>query len=258
MLLHGWTATAGLNWFACFEPLGRSFRVVALDQRGHGRGIRSLRPFRLEDCADDVAALAEELNIERLIPVGYSMGGPVAALLWRRHRQLVQGLVLCATARRFSQAGPVERVMAGGMLGLSVAASLSPGAARRFTLDRMINSRVNSTPYGAWAAGELQGNNMAALLQAGAALTTFDGRPWLREIDVPSAVVVTEFDRVVAPISQLALATAIPGADVFRVDGGHTVCATDPECFVPVLSAACSSVARRAEGSRPGDHERTG
>jgi len=246
MLLHGWTATAGLNWFACFEPLGRSFRVVAMDQRGHGRGIRSMRPFRLEDCADDVAALAEELNIDRLIPVGYSMGGPVAALVWRRHRRLVQGLVLCATARRFSQAGPVERVMAGGMLGLSVAASLSPGAARRLTLDRMINSRVNGSPYGSWAAGELQGNSMAALLQAGAALTTFDGREWLRQIDVPTAVIVTEFDRVVAPISQLALASTIPDADLFRVDGGHTVCALDPDCFVPVLSAACSRVARRA------------
>jgi 3-oxoadipate enol-lactonase len=250
LLLHGWTATGGLNWFACFEPLGRSFRVIALDQRGHGRGVRSLRPFRLEDCADDVAALAEELNIDRLIPVGYSMGGPVAALVWRRHRKLVQGLVLCATARRFSQGGPVERVMAGGMLGLSVAASLSPGAARRLTLDRMINSRVNSSRYGPWAAAELQGNNMAALLQAGAALTTFDGREWLRQIDVPTAVVVTEFDRVVAPISQLALASTIPDADVFRVDGGHTVCAIDPDCFVPVLAAASASVARRARSHR--------
>src|ERR1700730_4576693 len=61
MLLHGWTATGALNWLACFESLGRAFRVVALDHRGHGRGIRSRRPFRLEDCADDVAALAGEL-----------------------------------------------------------------------------------------------------------------------------------------------------------------------------------------------------
>jgi pimeloyl-ACP methyl ester carboxylesterase len=197
-----------------------------------------------------VAALAEELDIDQLIPVGYSMGGPVAALVWRRHRPLVRGLVLCATARRFSQAGPVERVMAGGMLGLSVAASLSPGAARRLTLDRMINNRVYGSPYGPWAAGELQGNNMAALLQAGAALTTFDGREWLRQIDVPTAVIVTEFDRVVAPISQLALASTIPGADVFRVDGGHTVCALDPDCFVPVLSAACSRVARQRKAHR--------
>src|SRR5450755_3608200 len=31
VLLHGWTVTAALNWFGCFEPLGRHFNVVALD-----------------------------------------------------------------------------------------------------------------------------------------------------------------------------------------------------------------------------------
>ena len=49
VLLHGWTATADLNWFTCYEALGEHFRVVALDHRGHGRGIRSRKAFRLED-----------------------------------------------------------------------------------------------------------------------------------------------------------------------------------------------------------------
>jgi alanine racemase len=55
MLLHGWTATADLNWFTCFEELGKHFNVVALDHRGHGQGIRSRSSFRLADCADDGA-----------------------------------------------------------------------------------------------------------------------------------------------------------------------------------------------------------
>ena len=53
MLLHGWTATADLNFFTCYEPLGRHFRVIAPDQRGHGHGIRSNKPFTLASCADD-------------------------------------------------------------------------------------------------------------------------------------------------------------------------------------------------------------
>ena len=59
VLLHGWTATADLNFFTCYEELARHFRVIAVDHRGHGRGIRTSQPFRLSDCADDVASLAE-------------------------------------------------------------------------------------------------------------------------------------------------------------------------------------------------------
>src|SRR5688500_434377 len=59
MLLHGWTATADLNWLPSYGPLSQHFHVIALDHRGHGRGIRSNRAFRLADCADDAVALAD-------------------------------------------------------------------------------------------------------------------------------------------------------------------------------------------------------
>ena len=78
LLVHGWLASAGLNWAASFEPLGEHFRVVAADLRGHGRGIRTRRRFRLEDCADDLGALVDELGCGPVIVVGYSMGGLVS------------------------------------------------------------------------------------------------------------------------------------------------------------------------------------
>ena len=74
VLLHGWTATADLNWFRCYGALGERYRVIAFDHRGHGTGLRSKKPFRLEDCADDAVAIAAALGVERFIPVGYSMG----------------------------------------------------------------------------------------------------------------------------------------------------------------------------------------
>ncbi len=102
VLLHGWTATADLNWFTCYTALAEQYRVVALDHRGHGRGIRSRKFFRLDDCADDAVAVCDVLGIERFIPVGYSMGGPIAQLIWQRHRQRMAGLVLCATSAYFA------------------------------------------------------------------------------------------------------------------------------------------------------------
>ena len=85
VLLHGLLATADLNWSGCYAALGEHFRVIALDHRGHGRGIRSHGRFRLEDCADDAVALADVLGLHTFIAVGYSMGGPIAQLLWHRH-----------------------------------------------------------------------------------------------------------------------------------------------------------------------------
>jgi 3-oxoadipate enol-lactonase len=86
VLLHGWMSTAALNWCRCVGPLAASMRVVAIDHRGHGRGIRSLRPFRLEDCADDVAALIGKLDVGPAVVAGYSMGGPLAQLSCARRR----------------------------------------------------------------------------------------------------------------------------------------------------------------------------
>jgi 3-oxoadipate enol-lactonase len=100
VLLHGVAMTAELCWFRVLEQLGRQFRIVAPDLRGHGDGIPlGGSRFRLEDSVDDIAALADVLDIKRCAVVGYSIGGMVAQLLWRRHPHLVSGLVLCATAR---------------------------------------------------------------------------------------------------------------------------------------------------------------
>jgi len=245
ILLHGLGATADLNWFSSYAELGRHFRVLALDHRGHGQGIRVGTRFRLADCADDVAALADTVGVDRFIAVGYSMGGPIAQLTWYRHRDRVAGLVLCATSRNF-KGGPGERVAFSLLPGLAFAAGVAPARVRQRMMQRFATAKVEDPPAQRWAMRELRRGDPASLAAAAAALGRFSSHEWIGTVDVPSAVVLTTRDRAVPPQRQQKLADAIPGATVHPVDGDHLVCAIGTHRFVPVLSKACREVAARA------------
>jgi 3-oxoadipate enol-lactonase len=245
VLLHGWTATADLNWWASYEPLSRAFHVVALDHRAHGRGLRGPSPFRLEHCADDVAALVEALGLQRVIAVGYSMGGPVAQLLWRRHRHAVAGLVLCATAATFAGT-PRERLLSGLATGtLAVGAAVPLGRVASAAIATWSGWRARREPSW-WGFEEVARHDWHQILEAGRETLRFDSRRWVGAVDVPAAVLVTDDDAVVPTPRQWDLAGRIDDASVWPVRGGHAVCTTAPDRFVPSLLAACDTVAASA------------
>jgi pimeloyl-ACP methyl ester carboxylesterase len=249
MLLHGWIASGGLNWFQVFEPLSRHFNLVAPDMRGHGRGIRSGRRFRLGDCADDAAAVCDQLGIDRVIAVGYSLGGPVAQLLWRQHPERVEGLVLAATAQAMV---PVlyQRMLFNTAM---MAAAGTTRAGQIVTkLPRSVAKAV--LPLGSdpkrpetlqrWVAAEMRRHSTRMVLEAGFASGSFNSSRWLKDIDVPTVVLITTKDRAMSPMLQARLAFGIPGASIHRVDDGHLVCVS-PAFAEPVLRA-CLEVAHRA------------
>ena len=91
--------SADLNWITVYDALRGAAvpRPRARPPRPRPR-LRSPAPFRLVDCADDAAAVLRHEGIDRVLAVGYSMGGPIACLLARDHADLVEGVVLCATA----------------------------------------------------------------------------------------------------------------------------------------------------------------
>lgn len=243
VLLHGWTASADLNWFRCYAPLAERFRVVAFDHRGHGRGLRSRRAFRLEDCADDVAAVADELGIETFVPVGYSMGGPIAQLLWQRHRSRVDGLVLCATAPYFAGRRP-ERLSFVGLTGLAALARVTPSQARDWITEQVYLQR-RTEAWGPWAAEQIALHDWRMILEAGKAIGEFSSSDWIHEVDVPTSVVVTMDDPVVPPRRQVKLWDWIPGSEVYRVPGGHDAVVVNAKHFVPQLLRAVGFATRR-------------
>ena len=72
MLLHGWMATGDLNFVVLSDDLlTAGYRVLAIDHRGHGRGLRPLAPFRLIDCAGDAAGVLRTLDAAPALVVGY-------------------------------------------------------------------------------------------------------------------------------------------------------------------------------------------
>jgi len=240
LLLHGWTATADLNWFRCYAALGQQFRVVAYDHRGHGAGLRSKKRFRLEDCADDAVAVADELGIQEFVPVGYSMGGPVAQLIWRRHRERVLGLVLCATAPVFS-VERLERLSFLGASGLAALARITPEQARLWLTDQLYLQR-KAREWDPWAVEEASGHDWRMLLEAGTAIGAFDSTPWISNVDVPTSLVVTMRDQTVSKRRQTLLFDALPDAEVYRIDGDHDAVVEEADQFSPTLVRAISSV----------------
>ncbi|HEX9684000.1 MAG TPA: alpha/beta fold hydrolase [Acidimicrobiales bacterium] len=245
VLLHGWTITADLNFHPFYEQLGRHFRVLAPDQRGHGRGIRSQARFALEDCADDVAALCRQLGIDRAIVCGYSMGGTIAQLAWRRHPVLVEGLVLSATASRFTESRR-DRAMFAALGGLSYMGRRLPEHLKQRIGLGLLHRHDDSVDP--WVLEELARHDWARVGEAGIAIGQFDSSSWIGTIDVPTSAIVTLHDDVVDPMRQLRMSRTIPGCDLTIIEGEHAVCATDPVRFGEILEGACRDVARRAHG----------
>jgi len=242
LLLHGLGATARLNWGPSFRPLSRHFRVIALDHRGHGRGLATRR-FRLEDCADDAVHAAEALGVERLVAVGYSMGGPIAALAWRRHRERVAGLVLCATARHFASRR-AARAARWTMPWAALGARFVPGIAHRRLLARML-ARIEHPELRDRVTQEFSGHRPATVIQAAGAVGGFSSHDWIGTVDVPTAVIVTPRDTLVPPPRQRKLAASIPGASLHEVAADHDACVAHADRFVPTLVEACLDVAKR-------------
>jgi 3-oxoadipate enol-lactonase len=249
VLLHGWTASADLNFFTCYGPLAERYRVIAFDHRGHGRGLRAKRAFRLDDCADDVIAVLDELGVDTVIPFGYSMGGTVAQLLWYRHRERVDGLVLGATAPYFA-GRQAERLSFIGLTGLAALARVTPAQARSWLTDQFYLQRKD---WGEWAIEQASQHDWRMILEAGKAIGEFSSSEWIVSVDVPTSVIITMRDNVVPLRRQVKLFEWIPDAEPYRVDAAHDAIVSSAGRFVPQLLRALASVTARidARSSEP-------
>jgi pimeloyl-ACP methyl ester carboxylesterase len=241
LLLHGWTVSADLNFFALYGELAARHRVIALDHRGHGRGMRPRTPFSLEDCADDAAAVLTELGAGPAILVGFSMGGAINMLFHHRRPDLVAGMVFCGTALEW-KATTRDRLLWRGMALLEVAlrSGTGEGIVAR-VLREVIDGSPELEPLEPWVRGEFHRGSASDLAGAGRALAAYDGRTLAPDVDVPCAVVVTTRDEMVLPEKQYELADAL-AADVFTLEGDHFAPFSKAPAFAKVMGAAVDRV----------------
>jgi aminoacrylate hydrolase len=86
------------SWSKQVPAISKTFRTIVFDHRGCGRSAQPEGGYNIQQFSDDAVALLEALGVSRAHFVGYSMGGRVCQDLAARYPELVQSLVLAATA----------------------------------------------------------------------------------------------------------------------------------------------------------------
>jgi non-heme chloroperoxidase len=103
------------TWFHQLEDLPRQgFRVVAFDHRGHGDSVVGETGHSVDNLADDVRSVLEDLDVRDAVLVGHSMGGVAVQAFAIRHpevaRERVSGLVLLSTLAKTPMSQSVRRI----------------------------------------------------------------------------------------------------------------------------------------------------
>jgi pimeloyl-ACP methyl ester carboxylesterase len=238
LLLHGWTLTADVNFCHLMPKLPGG--MVAMDHHGHGRGPRRPERFRIEDSADDHVALLDALGIDRVVVLGYSLGGPIGLDLARRHPDRVAGLVLQATAMRFdSWMDKVTRPLLRAVRPLT-AFGVGRTLPLRFlgdTRDRSVETKL----LWPWLRRELIRCHPRTIVDVMLAEYDFDFRPHAAElVGLPTAVVVTTKDSAVPVCDQREMAGRL-GAHVIEIADDHDVFLAGPKSYV---AASLEAIAR--------------
>ncbi len=259
LLLHGMFASGTLNWFRAFEALSEHFHIIAPDMRGHGRSIRGKR-FSLDHCADDIEALLEHLGHDKVISVGYSMGGAITQRIWERYPKRLAGMVLTATGYQVN-VGINQLKIAAPFMTAVVSVARIIDSVSKHPRKALRNSRLPFRRFDSFGKGkkssrktptdsallhlrrDLRRTNFRVQLEAAREMSSYDGSHMIGNITVPAAVLVTERDALFSAEHQSEMAARIPGAKRFSYDGGHVSCTQ--EGFAPALTEACLHVSAR-------------
>jgi pimeloyl-ACP methyl ester carboxylesterase len=231
LLIHAFPLT-GAMWRPQVEALQGQFRLIVPDLRGFGGSDAPPGPYTMDQQADDLAALLDQLGVAQATLCGLSMGGYIAMAFMRRHAARARALILADTkagadgdearAGREVNARLAEEQGVVAIADKMISGLVAPGAGQqvRDALRAMI---LANTPEG--IAGALRGMALRR-----------DSSESLRAVSVPTLVIVGAEDALTPPIEASAINMAVAGSYVAMMPGaGHMSSLEAPEAFTTAL-----------------------
>lgn len=226
LLVHGITLNAEL-WSPQLRSLADRFRVLSLDQRGHGRSVAGEDGYGMGVLGRDLATVCARLDLRDALVVGHSMGGMAALTFAADHPRVlderVAGLGLVATAA----AAPIVPALSGraAAFGAAIVERLDSGRSvphYRFTGNDLslflIRTVFGASPSAAaieQVRASIEGTDPVAIQRCLAGiLSEHDTTERLDQVDVPAAVLVGARDTLTPPAFARIMAERLPDAEL--------------------------------------------
>jgi pimeloyl-ACP methyl ester carboxylesterase len=204
MLVHGFGSSHMVNWVNTqwTKTLTHAgYRVVALDNRGHGQSEKLYDPaaYSSQVMAEDVRRLMDHLDIPRAAVMGYSMGARISAHLALAHPQRLSALLLGGLGIHLVEGVGLPLGIADAMEAPSLDVLTDP-------MQRMFRAFADATKSDLKAlAACIRGSRQTLSVEE------------VGRITVPTLVSVGSKDDVAG--SGAELAALIPGAEAFAIEG---------------------------------------
>jgi pimeloyl-ACP methyl ester carboxylesterase len=229
LLIHAFPLS-GAMWDRQVAALASAYRVIVPDLRGFGASQIVPGTVSLDQYADDLAGLLDQLGLGST-PVavgGLSMGGYIAFALLRRYRERVGALILADTrAQADTEDGRRAREQ-----NARLAEEQGPAAIADQMLPKLFSPDAPE-PLRAEVRRMIEANDRAGIAAALRAMAVRpDSTPLLREISVPTLILVGSADALTPPSDAQAMHAAIAGSRLVELPGaGHVSNLEAPDAF---------------------------
>lgn len=234
LLIHGLAGSSLAEWYRIGPALAEKYRVIMVDHRSHGMAPLARDRFEVDDLADDVEGVLDQLGVTRVSVVGYSMGGTIAQALAHRHPGRIDRLVLIATFTHHPEPARTLRAL-GAVVARGWERLTGLGTPEVRSAYLRLTGAVEER-HARWLWEETHRRDVDAGAQATLALLRFDSRDWVGRIEPETLVVIPTRDQLVPPAWQYALVGALGDAKVVELVGvRHEAPWTHPDRVVDAI-----------------------